>query len=122
MSPEQPAPQTPPLSGVANSLHTLAQQLRQAQHLGPEARQELAGLVEELGQALRAGTVPPAEAAHLADSTAHLLQALHQRQDPGLLTAARERLERAMTNAETKAPFVVGIAQRLLDALAGLGI
>jgi hypothetical protein len=122
MSPEQPVPQAPPLSGVANNLSTLAQQLREAPHLRPETQQELAGLVEELSKALRSGTVPPADAAHLADSTAHLLWALHQRQNAGRLSAARERLERAMTNAETRAPFVVGIAQRLLDTLAGLGI
>jgi hypothetical protein len=107
---------------MATSLHALAQELRGAHHLGPEARQELAELVDELGRAIQAMPVPPSEVTHLADSAAHLLQALHERHEPGLMAAARQRLERAKASTETRAPFIVGITQRLLDILAGIGI
>ena len=50
----------------------------------------------ELAQALDSAAVAPSEKAHLAETTAHLLQSLHQQRDRGLLTAARERLEEAV--------------------------
>jgi hypothetical protein len=103
-------------------LQAVSRRLRETPHLGPEAREDLAALVDELGQLLQRTPVPSPEMAHLADSTAHLLQALHQGHDPGLLTAARDRLGETIVNVETRAPFAAGIARRLIDALANLGI
>ena len=103
-------------------LQELAQRLHAADHLGPEAQQAVADLVEELGKTLAARPEETAGAAHLADSAAHLAQALHERHAPGLLTAAKQRFEAAITRAEMEAPLATGIAQRLLQTLADLGI
>jgi hypothetical protein len=116
MSPEQPS------SDVRARLQSISERLRKADHLGPEAQKELAGLVEELGKAIQFAPVPSVELTHLTESAAHLLQALEQRRDAGVLTTARERLEQAIVSAESRAPFVAGIAQRLLATLASLGI
>ena len=115
-------PADQPSADVRARLQNISERLRRAGHLDPEAQQELAGLVEELGKAIDRSRVPAEELAHLTDSTTHLLQALEQRRDTGVLTAARERLEQAIVAVESKAPFVAGIAQRLLATLANLGI
>ena len=66
---------------------------------------------------------PPAvEAAHLAESSAHLVEALHRKHHAGLIAAAKERLEEAATRAEAEAPVATGLARRLIDTLANLGI
>ena len=116
--PEQPAT----IAQVQTSLHELAKVLRDADHLEPEAQDALADLVDELGKLLDPSTEPSAAAAHLATSAATLARGLHQRQNPTLLTAAKQRLERAALRAENEAPLAAGIVQRLLDALANLGI
>jgi hypothetical protein len=119
---EFPAPTPPPAPDLRARLQAVARLLRQSDSLDAESQQSLAELIEELGKALHAEIVPPSEVAHLAESTAHLAEALHHRQDRGLLGAARDRLERAAVNAEANAPFVVGLARRVLDLLAGIGI
>jgi hypothetical protein len=111
---------TPP--EVAASLHTVARLLREGQHLTPEAQQVLAELVDEIGNALEPGTVPSAELAHLAESTAHLAEVLHQRPEGGVLTAARDRLEQAALAVEYQAPVLTGLVRRLIDTLSNLGI
>lgn len=116
--PEQPPPSA---AQVQTNLHDLARLLRQAHHLDPAVQQALAELVDELGRALDPG-VSSAEITHLAASAAQLAHALHQRHDSGLLTAAKERLESAARRAEAKAPLATGIARRLIDTLANLGI
>ena len=110
-----------PSDSVAK-FHAVAQLLREAHHLGPEAQRELADLLDELGAALASDAVPPAEKAHLADSAAHLVRALHQQHDEGLWGRARHRLEQAIVAAEAQAPVAAGVARRLVDALANLGI
>jgi hypothetical protein len=115
--PEQPVA----ISEVQASLHVIARVLRTAPQLGPEARLALAELLEELAQNL-GPAVAPAEVAHLTDSATHLLQALQQPHKPGLLTAARERLDEAIAGAEVRAPVLTGVIRRLLDALAQIGI
>jgi hypothetical protein len=107
---------------VSASLRALAHQLRGGGPLDQGTRQELADLVDQLGVALGSSAVPPAEAEHLAASTTHLLQALHQGAGGGILGGTRERLQQAILRAELHAPFAAGIAQRLVDALANLGI
>jgi hypothetical protein len=119
---EQPPAGSPAPSGVAASLHSLAELLRAADHLEPEAQQALADLVDELGNALHPGAVAGPEMTHLADSTTHLLQALHQQHDTRAVASARGRLEQAIVGVEAKAPGIAGIARRLVDALSNIGI
>ena len=68
---------TPP-PGVSERLHEVARLLRDKEPLGPDARQELAALVDELATALGSTAPRSPEAAHLADSAAHLIEAVHR--------------------------------------------
>jgi hypothetical protein len=111
-----------PPARITDGLHELARALREAPPLGPDAQHALAALIDELGNAVGGTEVPPAEVTHLAESTAHFVQALHRQHEPGGLAAARDRLEQAVLRAEARAPVVAGLAQRALDALANLGI
>jgi hypothetical protein len=120
--PDTPAPNTPSVPEVQARLRNVARSLRESVSADAEARNALADLVEELDRALSAGTMPPAEVARLAESTAHLAEALHHQRDVGVLGKARDRLERAMLNAEAHAPLAVGLARRLMEALANIGI
>ena len=103
----EPVPEGSP---VPSRLHELARQLREAHHLGPEMQTALANLIDELGQALPTGAALTGNQTHLADSTAHLVQALHQRKDAGFLGAAKLRLEEAAVRANVEAPLAAGIA------------
>jgi hypothetical protein len=119
---EQP-PTNPPIPPeVQASLLTISSLLREAHHLGPEAQQTLAELIGELGHALGSSQASPEELAHLTDSTAKLVEAVHHQHDEGVLAAARDRLEEAVIGAEARAPVVAGVARRLLEALSNLGI
>jgi hypothetical protein len=120
--PQPPSSDLPAESSVETELHSIAQLLREADHLGPEAQQALAEIVDELGKALRSVPVSSEEAKSLADSTAHLMHAVHQKHDRGLMAAAQQRMRLAITRVENQAPFVAQIAGRLLDTLASLGI
>ena len=62
----------------------------------------------ELSQVLEAGQLNPAVNAHLADSTAHLIEGLRRRHR-GLLWSARERLQDAVAAAESHAPMATGM-------------
>lgn len=110
----EPSPSGAPVPAV---LHELAELLRATSHLDPAARKELGNLIDELGQALP-GVGPP----HLADSTAHLVRALHQRKETSLMNVAKQRLEEAAVRAEAESPLAAGIARRIIDALANWGI
>lgn len=121
MSDEPQAP-FPTTSQIMARLHDVAQSLRKTSHLGPEGQQALADLVDELGKLLAPATIPPQETAHLADSVAHLAEALHKQHDAGILALARDRLEKAAIQAEMHAPMATGLTRRLLDALANMGI
>ena len=107
---------------VQANLHELAEVLREAHHLEPEAQEALANLVDELGKALTPAALASSETAHLASTAAGLARTLHQEASPSLLSAAKRRLEQAALRAEAQAPVATGIARRLLDALADLGI
>jgi hypothetical protein len=109
-------------AGVQGSLHTIAEILRDPRPLSREVRAVLADLVEELGRVLATTAMPPAEVAHLAESTAQLARAVHRRESPGLLAAARDRVEAAILAAEAKTPLTAGLARRVLDTLANIGI
>ncbi|HWG47473.1 MAG TPA: hypothetical protein VN688_32215 [Gemmataceae bacterium] len=120
--PEQPPLGSPVPAGVQASLHAIAEVLRDPQPLSLETREVLADLMDELGSGLATAPVPPAEVAHLAKSAAQLVQAVHRQAAPGLLEDARRRLDVAILAAESKAPLIAGLARRLLDALANIGI
>lgn len=120
--PEQPPSATPATTGAQAGLHSIAEILREPHPLSPEIRAVLADLVDEMGRALATATVQPAEVAHLAESTAQLARAMLRQEHPGLLAAARDRVEAAILAAESKAPLTAGLARRLLDTLANIGI
>ena len=109
-------------SELVDRLHEIARLLRTAHHLGPEAQQALARLSEDLGKALDPAAAPSPEEAELVQSTAKVVEALHQSQDSGPLDAARERLEESAAELEARAPNVAEFARRLLDTLSNLGI
>jgi hypothetical protein len=119
---ETPSPGTPSVPEIQARLQAAAHLLRRKGPLDAEAKSALAELVDELGRILHTSEVPPAEVTHLAESTAHLVEALHQQRLRELPVSVRERLERAAVRAEAQAPTAVGVARRLLDALANLGI
>jgi hypothetical protein len=109
-------------SGVSERLHEIARLLRAADHLGPVEKEAVAELADELGNALRTAAPSSAEAAHLAGSAAHLIEALHRKENKGVLASARDRLEQAIVRAEARTPFLAGVARRLAEALTNLGI
>src|SRR5437016_5301963 len=114
-----------PLAGSGNvraSLQTMADALGESTQFDSETKAALAELIAALDHAAQSGAASSEEVAHLTDSVAHLLQALHEREESPPLVAAEKRLERAIQFAELKAPFLAGIARRFLDALADLGI
>jgi hypothetical protein len=115
-----------PAAGAASDvplrLREVAQLLRRAHHLGPEAREALADLADELAGAVGSGAVSSAEGQHLAATAGHLIEVLHHNRDEGAVAAARRRVEEAVLAAEARAPVAAGLAHRLLDALADLGI
>jgi len=119
--PDQPSPSPDAAARIRANLLEASRLLRSAHHLEPEAQRTLADLVEELGEALDPAVASSPHAAHLAESSTHLLHALHQPHE-GLIASARQRLSAAAARAETDAPVATGIARRLIDALSDLGI
>jgi hypothetical protein len=116
-----PEPSGPSVSEIRTRLRAVAGMLRESRTIDPESQRILAELVDELSAALQSSSVPPGEVAHIAESTAHLADSLHQQHDQGVLASARDRLEEAVLNAESRST-IVGLARRLLDALANIGI
>jgi hypothetical protein len=110
-----------PTASLRTILHHLAQILREAHHLGPEAQRQLADLIDELGEALDASPAAPAELGRLSEATASLAEALKTR-DQGMLTAVRDRLQGAAVEAEVQAPLTVGLVRRIAETLANIGI
>jgi hypothetical protein len=102
-------------------LDELSQLLSQADHLGPDAQQDLASLVAELAQALRAGQLEPATIQRLAKSTSETAEALRH-QHKGLLSSARDGLEHLVVQAEDSHPVVTRLAERLIEVLSNIGI
>jgi len=119
---DETSPPTPgPAPAVEGRLHEVARLLRGSRHLRAPIRDELADLLDELAGEL--GAAPPSpHAEHLAESAAHLARELHDRRAEGPLGLAKERLGEAAARAESKAPVATGLARRLVDLLADLGI
>src|SRR5262245_33558203 len=120
--PDNPIPATPAVPEIQSRLREVAQLLRQSRKLDPASRRVLAELVDELGTMLQSGQCPAAEVAHLAGTTAQLAEALHHQHDKGWLESVRDQFEAAVVKAEAQAPVAVGVARRLLDTLANMGI
>jgi hypothetical protein len=116
-----PESNRPSVSEIQSRLHAVAGMLRESRTIDPASQRLLAELVDELSTALHSGSVPTTEVAHLAESTAHLADSLHQQQDQGVVTSARDRLETALLDAESRSN-IVALARKLLDALANIGI
>lgn len=107
---------------VQGHLHAIAELLRKTHRLGPEAQGLLADLIDELGVALDSPSVPNEEVAKLAECATHLVQAVHDESEPGVLEAAETRLENAVVAVETKAPGLANLTRRLAEMLSDLGI
>jgi hypothetical protein len=63
--------------------------------------------------------------AHLGESTAHLAEALQHHgpsPEPGVLAAARRRVEEAAAKAEAEAPIATGVVRQFIDVLGGMGV
>jgi hypothetical protein len=106
---------------VQAHLHAISRLLRDMRPLGPEEQALLADFVDELGNALDSPEVSDHEVAALTAGASELMQA-HQQNQPGVLTAAEERLERAAVTVEAKAPALANLARRLAEMLSDLGI
>jgi hypothetical protein len=85
---------------AANDIEELARRLREAEHLEPEAREQVADLLGDL-------------AAELDQTDQH---------EPGMIEAAKDHLEEAVARAEAKAPVATDLVLQLIDLLATLGI
>jgi hypothetical protein len=120
---ETPSSAAPSPAEVRLLLETIAQLLRHTHHLGTEAQLLLADLVEELGRSLAQAQVSAKEMAHLTESASHLVQvAIQEDERPGMLDAARSRMEKAAVAVETGSPVLAGLARRLAEMLSNLGI
>jgi hypothetical protein len=115
------SPSPDPSGSIQERLLKLAPLLREAHHIEPEVQEIVADLIDELVRMVDPAA-PSSQAEHLAATSTNLMQVLHRKQHVGLLTAAKERLEEAAARAEAEAPVATGLARRLVDALAGLGI
>jgi hypothetical protein len=119
--PGQPPQGDEPEPPVANDIEELARRLREAEHLHPEAREEVADLLGNLAAEMEQPGAS-AETKHLARSTVQLVQAVNDQHEAGLIEAARGRLEEAVATAEVNAPVATEIVLQLIDLLASLGI
>jgi hypothetical protein len=115
-------PSDPVPADLLARLEDVAAQLRGAQALDDESRHAVAELLTEMTKALQTSPPPSTEVTHLAECTTHLAESLRQQRDRGMLGKARDRLEKAIENAESQAPVTVGLARQFVDILAGLGI
>ena len=120
--PESPVGPTAKVPELQADLHDVADLLREAHYLDPQARRALAELVEELRKSLGREDLPAAETDHLVEMAVHLREALHQMHDLGVIGRVQDGFQRALTNAESSAPLAMGLARRLLDTLANIGI
>jgi Domain of unknown function (DUF4404) len=113
-----------PLStaAVQDQLRAVAKILHEAGRLNPKAKELLAELVEELGRSLDAGAVPTQDLAHLTECAGQLVQVAKQTEETGALRAARNRLDNAIIRIDAEFPTIAGIARRLTETLADLGI
>jgi hypothetical protein len=106
---------------AVDHIEELARRLRDAEHLDPEARAEMADLLRSLALELDRGE-PSEHEEHLAHTTAQLVRAVHDQHEPGRVEAARGRLDQAIAKVGAKSSVATDIVVRLADVLAGIGI
>ena len=119
--PEQPSAGNTPGPSIGSDIEELARRLGGVEHLDPTARATLAGVLRKLAAELDQSE-PSAQKEHLAETAAQLVRAVQDQHEPGLIAAARERLEGAVVRAEAKAPVATDLVLQLIDTLAHLGI
>src|SRR5437763_12720330 len=112
------AKDTPPEAAAIRRRLDEADRLLVPDEVPPKLRRDLLELTQELRRSLDAGTMPPAEAARLADGVVHLAESLHRRHEEGVLARARDRLEEAVLATEARAPLLSGLVHRLTETLA----
>src|SRR5262249_24181113 len=105
----------------ALALRELARELRDVEHLQRDARRQLADLVEELDRALH-NEHSPEQARHIDQAASKLLNALRDRRDEPRMRHLGEQFRHTLERAEVQAPVATGVARRLIDLLADLGI
>lgn len=103
------------------SLGELARLLREVDHLEPEVRRELADVVEELEAAVH-GELTVEDAAHVRSSVRHVIEAIRQQRDQTAPGHAVGQLEATVARTAAEAPVAAGVARRLIEMLADLGI
>jgi hypothetical protein len=119
--PEQPSKGETPDPSIGSDIEELSRRLGGVEHLDPKARATLAGLLRKLAMELDQAE-PSAQRVHLAESAAQLVRAVQDQHEPGLIAAARERLEAAVARAEAKAPVATDLVLQVIDTLAHIGI
>ncbi|HZZ82087.1 MAG TPA: DUF4404 family protein [Gemmataceae bacterium] len=110
------------IAQVRMQLRAIAQLLRAARRLEPDAKAALADLIDELSRTLETPDVPSAEIARLTECTAHLVKAVQEQHEPSVLEAARGRLDHAVVAVETEAPGLASVTRRLAEMLSNIGI
>ena len=120
--PENLAAASPAVLEIRARLQKIAQMLRKGGSLDAGSQRALAELVDEMTRILETEKLPDAELAHLTQTTARMEEAIRHQRDLGIVGTVREGLQRAVANAEANAPIAVGLARKLLDALANIGI
>jgi hypothetical protein len=106
---------------IRPDLEEHARRLGLAEHLDPSSRAQLAELLRKLASELDQAGPSPHEH-DLAATAAHLVRAVEDRRENGIVDAARENVEQAVARAESNAPVVTDLVLQLIDVLAGLGI
>lgn len=107
---------------VQTQLRAIAQLLREVPRLEPETQAALADLIDELARSLESPVVPSAEIARLTDCLAQLARAVNEQHAPGILAAARDRLDHAVVAIETEAPGLASLTRRLAEMLSDVGL
>jgi hypothetical protein len=103
------------------SLGELARLLREVDHLEPDVRRKLADLVDEL-EATVHGELDAERAGHVRESVRHLVHAIRAQREEDPVGQAREQLEATVARTAAEAPVATGVARRLIEMLADLGI
>ena len=103
---------------VRTRLHRLAAFVREHPQLGPEARDALAELLDELSKSLASSALAPGEVSHIAETTAHLVEAAHQPEQHGVLAAGRV-IESQLFGITARDPLSLALAA-MAFAAAGL--
>jgi len=116
------ADDTPETAAARARLDELFGLLGGGEAFNPELRRYLGELAAQLRLALDDGSMPPAEVQRLADAAVHVVEGVRRRHEEGVLGRARDRLEEAVVATEARHPVVSGLALRLIDALANIGI